>query len=80
MPGHSYCDEIYGYKDYKSREELTEGYRGLIERDILPNIARGLSAAVYTQVSDIEEEVNGILMAILCLIAGQSKTSMKTIR
>lgn len=61
MPGHSYCDEIYGYKDYKSREELTEGYRGLIERDILPNIARGLSAAVYTQVSDIEEEVNGIL-------------------
>ncbi|MGI6070207.1 MAG: glycoside hydrolase family 2 protein [Blautia sp.] len=60
MPEHSYCEEIYGYKDYKSCEELTEGFRGLIERDILPNISKGLSATVYTQVSDVEEEVNGI--------------------
>ena len=33
----------------------------LIRTDILPNICRGLSAAVYTQVSDIEDEVNGLL-------------------
>jgi len=61
MTGHSFCEEIYGYKDFKSPEDLTAGYKGLIERDILPNIRNGLSAAVYTQVSDVEEEVNGIL-------------------
>lgn len=60
MPEHSCYDEVYTYKDYKSSEELTEGFRGLIERDILTNISKGLSATVYTQVSDVEEEINGV--------------------
>lgn len=33
----------------------------LWRRDLLPGIARGLGASVYTQVSDIEDEVNGLL-------------------
>jgi len=61
MAGHSFCEEIYGYRDYKNSKDLTAGYKGLIERDILPNIKNGLSAVIYTQVSDVEEEVNGIL-------------------
>ena len=32
-----------------------------MEREILPNIEKGLSASVYTQLSDVEEETNGIL-------------------
>ncbi len=33
----------------------------MIKKLIIPNISRGLSATVYTQLSDIEEEVNGII-------------------
>ncbi|MBQ2401794.1 MAG: glycoside hydrolase family 2, partial [Lachnospiraceae bacterium] len=29
--------------------------------EIYPNLSRGLSSAIYTQTSDIEEEVNGIM-------------------
>ena len=33
----------------------------MIKKLVIPNLSRGLSATVYTQLSDIEEEVNGIL-------------------
>ena len=46
---------------YNSKETLTKAYRKLFEKQIIPNIAKGLSATVYTQVSDVEFEVNGIL-------------------
>ena len=62
IPKHSmYEKDIYGYKIFKRRKELTRGYEKLIKKLIIPNISRGLSATVYTQLSDIEEEVNGIL-------------------
>ena len=40
---------------------LTNAYKNLHEKQIIPNIKKGLSATVYTQVSDVEFEVNGIL-------------------
>ncbi|MEE1322150.1 MAG: glycoside hydrolase family 2 TIM barrel-domain containing protein [Acutalibacteraceae bacterium] len=51
----------FGYQMYKSKDALTEAYRKLHEHQIIPNIKRGLSATVYTQVSDVEFEVNGML-------------------
>ncbi len=51
----------FGYMMYNSKESLTKAYRKLFEKQIIPNIAKGLSATVYTQVSDVEFEVNGIL-------------------
>ena len=51
----------FGYMMYNSKETLTKAYRKLFEKQIIPNIKRGLSATVYTQVSDVEFEVNGIL-------------------
>ena len=51
----------FGYMMYSSKESLTKAYRKLFEKQIIPNIAKGLSATVYTQVSDVEFEVNGIL-------------------
>ena len=33
----------------------------MVEKSVLPNIKKGLSAVIYTQLSDVEEEVNGIL-------------------
>ena len=51
----------FGYMMYSSKESLTKAYRKLFEKQIIPNIEKGLSATVYTQVSDVEFEVNGIL-------------------
>lgn len=61
VPGHMYSERGAGYKDYRTSEELTDAYVGLLERDILPNLEHGLSAAVYTQMSDVEEECNGLV-------------------
>ena len=35
--------------------------RALYQEEILPAKAEGLSAAVYTQISDVEDELNGLL-------------------
>ncbi len=59
--GHSACDRLYGYRKYATLGELTNGIVGLWETELIPALADGLSASVYTQVSDIEDEVNGLL-------------------
>ncbi|MBM6855275.1 glycoside hydrolase family 2 [Mediterraneibacter glycyrrhizinilyticus] len=57
--GHTACGELYGYKDHRSRKELNESFRELMKK-VEALIPKGLCASVYTQWSDIEEEVNGI--------------------
>lgn len=52
--------KAFGYLMFKTKEDLTKAYKKLIERQIIPIIDKGLSATVYTQVSDVENEVNGI--------------------
>ena len=54
-------NKSFGYQMYRSRESLTEAYRKLHERQVIPMMKKGLSATVYTQVSDVEFEVNGML-------------------
>ena len=61
MPGHLACEKEFGYQSYKSKEELTANYKRLWEEEIYPNLERGLCSAIYTQTSDIEEEINGIM-------------------
>ncbi len=62
VEGHIFnTDKNYGYKTLHSKEELTEGIRALYEGEILPAIEGGLCAAVLTQVSDVEDETNGIM-------------------
>lgn len=51
----------FGYMMFKSKESLTKAVKKLYEKQIIPLVARGLSACVYTQVSDVEHEVNGML-------------------
>ncbi len=60
IPNHSACDKIYGYKTFQTTEALTRGYAKLIEKTILPAVRKGIGATVYTQLSDVEEETNGI--------------------
>lgn len=56
-----YPEKIFGYGYCRSAKELTNKYAELIQRDVLPNIEKGLSAIIYTQLSDVEEEVNGLM-------------------
>ena len=46
---------------FDTEKKLTKGIKNLIKYEIYPNIEKGLCASVYTQLSDIEEEVNGFL-------------------
>jgi beta-galactosidase/beta-glucuronidase len=50
----------WGYRNLKSKSELKIKYSQLIER-LKPLIKKGLSAAVYTQTTDVEQEVNGLI-------------------
>ena len=61
IQGHSYTENEFGYRKYSSREELTSAFENLWKRDVLPNIEKGLSASVYTELSDVEDETNGLL-------------------
>ena len=54
-------EKSFGYQMYANKVALTNAYKGLHEKQIIPNIKNGLSATVYTQVSDVEFEVNGML-------------------
>ena len=49
-----------GYKNYKDREAYMAGLEKLYERDVRAHIAKGLCGAIYTQVSDVEDECNGL--------------------
>jgi hypothetical protein len=61
LAGHLWLDKgNWGYRTYKSREDLAAAYRDLIRRLRFLQ-ADGLAAAVYTQTTDVEIEVNGLL-------------------
>lgn len=61
IPEHSSVERVYGYRKYATPQELTAAYRELIEKHLFSLVDAGLSGAVYTQLSDIEEEVNGLV-------------------
>ena len=59
--GHAYSKKDFGYRRYKTPEALCFAVQDLYIRQIIPAAARGLSAAVYTQLSDVEDELNGLM-------------------
>lgn len=61
IPKHSACKNVYGYKKFKSRQALTDGFSRLMKDTIVPSAKKGYSATIYTQLSDIEEETNGLI-------------------
>ena len=61
IKGHTWQDEKnWGYRSFTSREELTAAYVELIKK-MRPLIGEGLCSGVYTQTSDVEIEVNGLM-------------------
>ncbi|MDE6752071.1 MAG: glycoside hydrolase family 2, partial [Eubacterium sp.] len=61
ISGHTFNNKMFGYKIYKTKESLTRAYKRTFEKTIIPQIKTGLAATVYTQVTDVEDELNGIL-------------------
>jgi hypothetical protein len=61
VAGHTWQDQKnWGYVSYENAEKLTDAYVALLEA-LRPLVPQGLSAAVYTQTSDVEIEVNGLM-------------------
>lgn len=63
IKGHRFNPEkAFGYRIYKRRDELSKGVRDLYVRKLKPLIrTKGLSALVYTELSDVEDEINGLM-------------------
>ena len=51
----------FTYSDVSSSDELLKEITKMYERDVIPYIEKGLSASIYTQLSDVEQETNGLI-------------------
>ncbi len=54
-------DKTYGYGGCETLAELNRAVERLYREEILPCVPKGLCAAIYTQVSDVEDEINGLM-------------------
>ena len=54
-------DKTYGYGGCESLQALAAAMESLYMDEVLPCVKNGLCAAIYTQVSDVEDEINGIV-------------------
>ena len=62
VDGHRWTDRVFGYRICRDAAALTRDYEKLMLGQVLPHIrAEGLTAAVYTQITDVEEELNGLM-------------------
>src|SRR5262249_6897443 len=61
LEGHLWWNKRnWGYRTFEDRGKLQAGYEALIEK-LEPLVKQGLAAAVYTQTTDVEGEVNGLM-------------------
>ena len=51
----------YGYKSCKTSEDFCRDLEKLYTEKVIPAAQKGLCASIYTQVSDVEDEINGML-------------------
>lgn len=53
--------KTYGYRFFEAEGDFRKALVKLYEDEILPAIPKGLCGAIYTQLSDVEDETNGLL-------------------
>ena len=62
IDGHSFSPgKPYGYRFFDSSKALTEAIDTLYRSEVIPAVSEGLCGSVYTQLSDVEDETNGLL-------------------
>lgn len=63
--GHALLDDTggveFGYRHFEDAAGLAAGFTDLHERWIAPAVRDGLAATIYTQLTDVEDELNGLL-------------------
>ena len=88
VEGHLFnTGNAYGYKTCRSLEQFQTAIEALYRQKVIPAVARGLCGAICTQVSDVEDEINGFLTydrkickadpEIMRKLAGDLQTAMK---
>lgn len=60
VQGHTSGEHDFGYRHFESAQELGAAFTRL-HTELADEVPRGLAATVYTQLSDVEDEVNGLL-------------------
>ena len=61
VDGHCFNQKDYGYRRLPDAAALWRDFSRLYEREVLPAVPRGLCASVYTQLSEVEDELNGLM-------------------
>jgi len=61
VDGHTWSKQSWGYKGTLDQEDLTHKYEHLLRRVWKQKEKQGLCAAVYTQITDVETECNGLM-------------------
>ncbi len=61
VSGHCFNNKNFGYRSFESPAQLEIAIEELYQKQIGPAKMEGLAAAVYTQLSDVEDELNGVL-------------------
>lgn len=88
VEGHSFnTNQTYGYGKFTDRKAYMAAVEKLYREQVLPAAKKGLCAAIYTQVSDVEDETNGLLTydrkickldeKIMCTIAESLQKAME---
>lgn len=58
---HTYSNKTFGYAKFKNKSALNAALTKLWTKEIIPAKEQGLCAAIYTQLSDVQDETNGIV-------------------
>ena len=61
VPGHAVTDKPFGYKKFREPDKYRRALTLLYDGQIRPAYMQGLAAAVYTQLTDVETELNGLI-------------------
>jgi hypothetical protein len=61
IDGHTWTAKHWGYRGTSGRDDLTRRYQNLLRGVHGLREFQGLSAAIYTQITDVETECNGLL-------------------
>ncbi len=61
VEGNLFGEENYGYKIFSEQGDFEKAFNRLYLEEIKPLISRGICALVYTQLSDVEDETNGLI-------------------
>jgi beta-galactosidase/beta-glucuronidase len=61
VDGHDWSTREFGYRHFDTAEGLSDGFVALHREQVEPALDAGLAATVYTQLSDVEDELNGLM-------------------